>query len=71
LNAAACTASRRYSLICLHLDYPRPYREREIMAANKKIRRDNAVLNAAHAAWTGAADCDGAANRHRRPAWPR
>jgi glycosyltransferase involved in cell wall biosynthesis len=35
----------RYSLICLHLDHPRPYREREIMAANKKIRRDNAVLN--------------------------
>ena len=24
----------RYSLICLHLDHPRPYREREIMAAN-------------------------------------
>jgi glycosyltransferase involved in cell wall biosynthesis len=35
----------RYSLICLHLDHPRPYREREIMAANMKIRRDNAVLN--------------------------
>lgn len=32
----------RYSLICLHLDHPRPYREREIMAANRKIRRENA-----------------------------
>jgi hypothetical protein len=32
----------RYSLICLHLDHPRPYREREIMAANLKIRRENA-----------------------------
>jgi glycosyltransferase involved in cell wall biosynthesis len=35
----------RYSLICLHLDHPRPYREQEIMAANRKIRRDNAALN--------------------------
>jgi glycosyltransferase involved in cell wall biosynthesis len=35
----------RYSLICLHLDHPRPYREREIMAANLKIRRDNARQN--------------------------
>ena len=32
----------RYSLICLHLDHPRPYREREIMDANRQIRRDNA-----------------------------
>jgi glycosyltransferase involved in cell wall biosynthesis len=32
----------RYSLICLHLDHPRPYREREIMAANLQIRRENA-----------------------------
>jgi len=32
----------RYSLICLHLDHPRPYREREIMAANREIRRENA-----------------------------
>jgi hypothetical protein len=32
----------RYSLICLHLDHPRPYREREIMAANMEIRRENA-----------------------------
>jgi glycosyltransferase involved in cell wall biosynthesis len=32
----------RYSLICLHLDHPRPYREREIMAANLRIRRENA-----------------------------
>jgi glycosyltransferase involved in cell wall biosynthesis len=32
----------RYSLICLHLDHPRPYREREIMEANRKIRRENA-----------------------------
>ena len=32
----------RYSLICLHLDHPRPYREREIMAANLEIRRENA-----------------------------
>jgi glycosyltransferase involved in cell wall biosynthesis len=35
----------RYSLICVHLDHPRPYREQEIMAANRKIRRDNAALN--------------------------
>ena len=35
----------RYSLICLHLDHPRPYRAREIMAANMRIRRDNAALN--------------------------
>jgi glycosyltransferase involved in cell wall biosynthesis len=35
----------RYSLICLHLDHPRPYREREVMAANLKIRHDNARLN--------------------------
>jgi glycosyltransferase involved in cell wall biosynthesis len=34
----------RYSLICLHLDHPRPYRAREIMDANLKIRRDNARL---------------------------
>jgi glycosyltransferase involved in cell wall biosynthesis len=34
----------RYSLICLHLDHPRPYRAREIMDANRKIRRDNARL---------------------------
>ena len=32
----------RYTLICLHLDHPRPYREREIMEANLKIRRENA-----------------------------
>ena len=32
----------RYTLICLHLDHPRPYRAREIMDANMKIRRDNA-----------------------------
>ena len=32
----------RYSLICLHLDHPRPYRADEIMAANKRIRRENA-----------------------------
>jgi glycosyltransferase involved in cell wall biosynthesis len=35
----------RYSLICLHLEHPRPYRAREIMDANKQIRRDNARLN--------------------------
>ena len=35
----------RYSLICLHLEHPRPYRAREIMAANKQIRLDNARLN--------------------------
>jgi len=34
----------RYSLICLHLDHPRPYRAREIMDANLRIRRDNARL---------------------------
>jgi glycosyltransferase involved in cell wall biosynthesis len=34
----------RYSLICLHLDHPRPYRAREIMAANRRIRRENARL---------------------------
>lgn len=34
----------RYSLICLHLDHPRPYRAREIMDANLQIRRDNARL---------------------------
>ncbi len=34
----------RYTLICLHLDHPRPYRAREIMDANMKIRRDNARL---------------------------
>jgi len=32
----------RYSLICLHLDHPRPYRAREIMDANQRIRRENA-----------------------------
>jgi glycosyltransferase involved in cell wall biosynthesis len=32
----------RYTLICLHLDHPRPYRAREIMDANLKIRRENA-----------------------------
>jgi glycosyltransferase involved in cell wall biosynthesis len=32
----------RYSLICLHLDHPRPYRAREIMDANRQIRRENA-----------------------------
>jgi hypothetical protein len=32
----------RYSLICLHLDHPRPYRANEIMRANKEIRRENA-----------------------------
>ena len=35
----------RYSLICLHLEHPRPYRTRAIMDANKQIRRDNARLN--------------------------
>jgi glycosyltransferase involved in cell wall biosynthesis len=35
----------RYSLICLHLDHPRPYRATEIMNANLRIRRDNARLN--------------------------
>jgi GT2 family glycosyltransferase len=34
----------RYSLICLHLEHPRPYRVREIMAGNLRIRRDNARL---------------------------
>jgi glycosyltransferase involved in cell wall biosynthesis len=34
----------RYSLICLHLDHPRPYRAREIMDANMRIRRDNARM---------------------------
>jgi glycosyltransferase involved in cell wall biosynthesis len=34
----------RYSLMCLHLDHPRPYRAREIMDANRQIRRDNARL---------------------------
>lgn len=34
----------RYSLVCLHLDHPRPYRAREIMAANRQIRRENARL---------------------------
>jgi glycosyltransferase involved in cell wall biosynthesis len=32
----------RYSLICLHLDHPRPYRADAIMNANRQIRRDNA-----------------------------
>jgi glycosyltransferase involved in cell wall biosynthesis len=32
----------RYTLICLHLEHPRPYRAREIMEANLKIRRENA-----------------------------
>jgi glycosyltransferase involved in cell wall biosynthesis len=35
----------RYSLICLHLEHPRPYRACAIMDANKQIRRDNARLN--------------------------
>jgi glycosyltransferase involved in cell wall biosynthesis len=35
----------RYSLICLHLDHPRPYRADAIMSANRQIRRDNARLN--------------------------
>ena len=35
----------RYSLICLHLDHPRPYRADEIMNANRQIRRDNARRN--------------------------
>lgn len=35
----------RYSLICMHLDHPRPYRAREIMDANMRIRRDNARGN--------------------------
>jgi glycosyltransferase involved in cell wall biosynthesis len=35
----------RYSLICVHLDHPRPYRAREIMDANMAIRRDNARRN--------------------------
>lgn len=34
----------RYTLICLHLDHPRPYRAREIMDANRRIRRENARL---------------------------
>jgi GT2 family glycosyltransferase len=34
----------RYSLICLHLEHPRPYRVREIIDANKQIRRENARL---------------------------
>jgi glycosyltransferase involved in cell wall biosynthesis len=34
----------RYSLICLHLDHPRPYRAGEIIAANRQIRRENARL---------------------------
>lgn len=41
----------RYSLICLHLDHPRPYRAREIMDANLKIRRDNARANVRRTAW--------------------
>jgi glycosyltransferase involved in cell wall biosynthesis len=35
----------RYTLICLHLDHPRPYRAREIMDANLRIRRENARRN--------------------------
>lgn len=35
----------RYSLICMHLDHPRPYRAREIMDANMQIRRENARRN--------------------------
>jgi glycosyltransferase involved in cell wall biosynthesis len=35
----------RYLLMCLHLDHPRPYRARDIMDANLKIRRDNARRN--------------------------
>ena len=35
----------RYTVICLHLDHPRPYRAREIMDANMQIRRDNARRN--------------------------
>jgi glycosyltransferase involved in cell wall biosynthesis len=34
----------RYSVVGLHLDHPRPYRAREIMDANMRIRRDNARL---------------------------
>jgi glycosyltransferase involved in cell wall biosynthesis len=47
----------RYTLICLHLDHPRPYRAREIMDANLKIRRDNArqrVRRTAHGLTTQA-----------------
>ena len=35
----------RYSLMCLHLEHPRPYRAHEIMNANRQIRRDNARRN--------------------------
>jgi len=35
----------RYSLICMHLDHPRPYRAEEIVNANRQIRRDNARRN--------------------------
>ena len=35
----------RYTLICLHLEHPRPYRADAIMNANRQIRRDNARLN--------------------------
>jgi glycosyltransferase involved in cell wall biosynthesis len=35
----------RYSLICLHLDHPRPYRADSIVNANRQIRRDNARRN--------------------------
>jgi glycosyltransferase involved in cell wall biosynthesis len=35
----------RYSLICLHLEHPRPYRADAIMFANRQIRRENARHN--------------------------
>ena len=35
----------RYSLICLHLEHPRPYRADAIMMANRQIRRENARQN--------------------------
>jgi len=41
----------RYTLICLHLDHPRPYRAREIMDANMRIRRDNARLRVRRTAY--------------------
>ncbi len=41
----------RYSLICLHLEHPRPYRAEAIMNANRKIRRDNARFNVRRTYW--------------------
>lgn len=35
----------RYSLICLHLDHPRPYRIDSTMNVNRQIRRENARRN--------------------------